>query len=232
MNHCASILLLREQKHALPLCAMLYALCPLRITFKPYMKYLIVGLGNIGDEYALTRHNVGFQVIDQLASSMQATWKSVPLGSIAEAKYKGRTLVLLKPNTYMNLSGKSVAYWLQREKIPVEKLLVIVDELQLDLGTIRLRGKGTDGGHNGLKDIQEQISTTEYARLRIGIGRNFPLGSQVNYVLGTWSPEELKVLPDVLEAGAEAVKVFVSIGLKRAMDRVNATTSQIKSGNS
>lgn len=196
------------------------------------MKFLITGLGNIGDEYAATRHNVGFQVIDHLASSMEATWKSVPLGSLAEAKHKGRTLILLKPNTYMNLSGKSVAYWMQREKIPIEKLLVIVDELQLDLGTIRLRGKGTDGGHNGLKDIQELLSTTEYARLRIGIGRNFPIGGQINYVLGKWSPEELKVLPDVLEAGAEAVKTFISIGLKRAMDRVNATTTQIKSGNS
>ena len=195
------------------------------------MKFLIVGLGNIGDEYATTRHNVGFQVIDHLASSMNAIWKPVPLGNLTETKHKGRTLILLKPNTYMNLSGKSVAYWIQKEKIPIEKLLVIVDELQLDLGTIRLRGKGTDGGHNGLSDIQEQLSTTEYARLRIGIGRNFSPGGQVNYVLGKWSPEELKVLPHVLEAGAEAVKAFVSIGLKRAMDLVNATTSQIKTGN-
>ncbi len=196
------------------------------------MKFLIVGLGNIGDEYAATRHNVGFQVIDHLAISLKAEWKSAPLGQITEAKFKGRTLILLKPNTYMNLSGKSVAYWLQKEKIPHENLLVILDEIQLDLGIIRLRGKGTDGGHNGLKDIQEQLSTTEYARLRMGIGQNFPFGGQVNYVLGNWSPDELKILPNVLEAGAEAVKAFVSIGLKRAMDRVNATTSQIKSGNS
>src|SRR6188474_1276115 len=119
------------------------------------MKYLIAGLGNIGDEYATTRHNVGFQVIDHLASSLNTSWKTVPLGSLAEAKYKSRILILLKPNTYMNLSGKSVAYWMQKEKIPIENLLVIVDEIQLDLGTIRLRGKGTDGGHNGLKDIQD-----------------------------------------------------------------------------
>ncbi len=195
------------------------------------MKYLIAGLGNIGDEYADTRHNVGFQVIDQLASSIGATWKSATLGSVAEGKYKGRILVLLKPNTYMNLSGKSVAYWMQKEKIPLEKILVVLDELQLDLGTIRLRGKGTDGGHNGLKDLQEQLNTAEYARLRIGIGKNFPLGGQINYVLGRWSADELKIMPAVLDAGAEAVKTFVSIGLKRAMDQINASASQIKSDN-
>src|SRR5258706_972208 len=153
------------------------------------MKYLIAGLGNVGDEYAATRHNVGFQVIDHLASSLNVKWKSVSLGSLAEAKYKSRTLILLKPNTYMNLSGKSIAYWLQKEKIPIEKLLVIVDEIQLDPGTIRLRGKGTDGGHNGLKDIQEQMNTTEYARLIIAIGRNVSVRGQVDYVLRAWSPE-------------------------------------------
>ncbi|MEO6131959.1 MAG: aminoacyl-tRNA hydrolase, partial [Saprospiraceae bacterium] len=137
--------------------------------------------------------------------------------------------ILVKPNTYMNLSGKSVSYWLQKEKIPVENLLVIVDEIQLDLGTIRLRGKGTDGGHNGLKDIHEILGTSDYPRLRIGIGRNFPPGGQINYVLGKWSSDELKVLPDILEAGAEGVKSFVSIGLKRAMEVVNASASQIKS---
>jgi PTH1 family peptidyl-tRNA hydrolase len=120
---------------------------------------------------------------------------------------------------------------LQKEKIPIEKLLVIVDEIQLEPGIIRLRGKGTDGGHNGLKDIQEQLNTTEYARLRIGIGRNFRLGGQVDYVLGKWSSEELRLLPGILDAGAEAVKEFVSIGLKRTMDKVNATTSQIKPEN-
>ena len=137
------------------------------------MKYLIAGLGNIGDEYAATRHNVGFQVVDHLAASMEAKWKSVSLGSITEVKYKARTLILLKPNTYMNLSGKSVSYWLQKEKIPVENLLVILDEIQLDLGTIRLRGKGTDGGHNGLKDIQEQLGTSEYARLKLARAASF-----------------------------------------------------------
>ena len=192
------------------------------------MKYLIVGLGNIGAEYAETRHNIGFKVVEELATSLEGTWKNATLGSIAEVKHKGRTLILLKPNTYMNLSGKAVNYWLQKEKIPVENLLVILDEIQLDLGTIRLRGKGTDGGHNGLKDIQLQLNSTEYARLRIGVGKNFHPGQQVNYVLGKWSSEETKVLQDVLKAGADAVKTFVSIGLKRAMDQVNATAKQIK----
>jgi len=192
------------------------------------MKYLIVGLGNIGDEYAETRHNVGFKVVEALASALDGTWKNVTLGSMAEVKHKGRILLLLKPNTYMNLSGKAVNYWIQKEKIPLENLLVIVDEIQLDLGTIRLRGKGTDGGHNGLKDIQAQLNTTEYARLRIGVGKNFHPGGQVNYVLGKWNKEELTLLPEVLKSGAEAVKTFVAIGLKRAMDQVNATAAQLK----
>lgn len=187
------------------------------------MKYLIAGLGNIGDEYAQTRHNIGFQVVDHLAHSLNATWKSGTLGQIAEAKFKGRTLILLKPNTYMNLSGKSVAYWLQKEKIPIENLLVIVDEIQLDPGTIRLRGKGTDGGHNGLTDVQLQLNTIEYARLRVGIGKNFPVGGQIKYVLGNWSKEDLKTLPDILSAAGDAVKAFVSIGIKRAMEQVNSS---------
>ena len=192
------------------------------------MKYLIAGLGNIGDEYAITRHNIGFQVVDHLASQSNAVWKNATLGQITEIKYKGRTLILLKPNTYMNLSGKSVAYWLQKEKIPVENLLVIVDEIQLDPGIIRLRGKGTDGGHNGLKDVQAQLNSIEYARLRVGIGRNFTLGGQVNYVLGKWSSDEVKILPNILEASSDAIKAFVSIGLKRAMELVNSSPSKSK----
>ncbi|HUR30266.1 MAG TPA: aminoacyl-tRNA hydrolase [Saprospiraceae bacterium] len=187
------------------------------------MKYLIAGLGNIGDEYAETRHNIGFQVVDHLAASLNAAWKSATLGQIAEAKFKGRILVLLKPNTYMNLSGKSVAYWLQKEKIPIENLLVIVDEIQLDPGTIRLRGKGTDGGHNGLTDVALQLNTIEYARLRVGIGKNFPVGGQIKYVLGKWSHEDLKILPDILSAASDAVKAFASIGIKRAMEQVNTS---------
>jgi PTH1 family peptidyl-tRNA hydrolase len=188
------------------------------------MKYLIAGLGNIGAEYAETRHNIGFQVVDQMAQDASVPWKSVTLGSMTEIKHRGRTLLLLKPNTYMNLSGKSVAYWLQKEKIPIENLLVIVDEIQLDLGTIRLRGKGSDGGHNGLKDIHEVLGTSEYARLRVGIGKNFNLGGQVNYVLGHWTTEERKVLPEIITAASTAIKSFVSIGLKRTMDKVNRIT--------
>jgi PTH1 family peptidyl-tRNA hydrolase len=195
------------------------------------MKYLIVGLGNIGDEYAATRHNIGFQVVDHLAAKLEASWKSATLGQIAEAKFKSRTLILLKPNTYMNLSGKSVLYWMQKEKIPLENILVVLDEIQLDLGMIRLRGKGTDGGHNGLKDIQAQLNTTEYARLRIGIGKNFQIGGQVNYVLGNWNAEEKKTMPMILDAAGDAIKSFVSIGLKRSMDIVNAGKSQTKSEN-
>ena len=185
------------------------------------MKYLIVGLGNIGEEYANTRHNIGFQVVDELAKDSDKPWKSVTLGAMNEIKHKGRTLLLLKPNTYMNLSGKAVAYWMQKEKIQPENCLVILDEIQLDLGTIRLRGKGTDGGHNGLKSIQEVLGTTEYPRLRIGIGKNFSLGGQVNYVLGQWNKEEQKVLPGILKSAGDAVKMFAAIGLKRAMDEVN-----------
>ena len=192
------------------------------------MKYLIVGLGNIGEEYAATRHNVGFQVVDQLAKESDATWKSVTLGSMTEIKHKGRTLLLLKPNTYMNLSGKAIAYWIQKEKIQIENCLVILDEIQLDLGTIRLRGKGTDGGHNGLKSIQEVLGTTEYPRLRIGIGKNFNLGGQVNYVLGAWNKEEQKVLPDILKAAGEAVKLFAAIGHKLAMETVNKSGAKKK----
>jgi len=194
------------------------------------MKYLIVGLGNIGDEYAHTRHNIGFDVVDELSASLEGQWKNGTLGSVAEVKYKSRILLLLKPNTYMNLSGKAVKYWLQKEKIPVERLLVIVDELQLDLGTIRLRGKGADGGHNGLRDIQVQLNTASYPRLRIGIGRNFHPGGQVNYVLGHWSEEESKIVPEVLKNAAEGIKTFAAIGLKRAMDEINASTAQIKPG--
>jgi len=189
--------------------------------FLPAMKYLIVGLGNIGEEYAATRHNIGFQVVDEMARESDAAWKSVTLGTMTEVKHKGRTLLLLKPNTYMNLSGKAVAYWMQKEKIPLENCLVILDEIQLDLGTIRLRGKGTDGGHNGLKNIQEVLGTTEYSRLRIGIGKNFNLGGQVNYVLGKWNSEEQKLMPAILKSASDAVKLFAAIGLKRAMDEVN-----------
>lgn len=191
------------------------------------MKYLIAGLGNPGSEYAMTRHNAGFLVLDFLADKLKASWKPVTLGHIAEAKYKSRTLILLKPNTYMNLSGKAVAYWLQKEKLTVDQLLVVVDEIQLDLGIIRLRGKGSDGGHNGLKDVQEHLSTINYPRLRIGVGKKFMPGGQVNYVLGQWTESEIKFLPEILAAASEGILSFTTIGLTRAMEIVNAKKNEI-----
>jgi len=152
------------------------------------VKFLIVGLGNPGDEYAHTRHNIGFDVLDQLAGT--STWELSRHGWICEVKHKGRTILLLKPNTYMNLSGKALVYWMQQEKIKLENVLIIVDDLSLPLGKLRLRVKGSDGGHNGLKSIQASLGTDQYARLKFGIGNDFPRGRQVDFVLGKWKPEE------------------------------------------
>ena len=182
------------------------------------MKYLITGLGNIGYEYDGTRHNIGFEAVDFLCKSLEGSWHGDHHGELAEVKYKGRTLILLKPNTYMNLSGKAVRYWLQKEKILVENSLVILDDLNLEFGKQRLRAKGSDGGHNGLKHIQEVLATDAYPRLRIGIGDNFSKGKQFNYVLGKWSEGEKAELPRILEKAAEVVKTFVTIGLERAMN--------------
>jgi len=158
------------------------------------MKYLIVGLGNPGAEYQFTRHNIGFEILDALSGASNITFTPDRYGDVASLKHKGRTLILLKPSTFMNLSGKAVRYWLTKEKIPLENMLVITDDLALPFGTIRMRAKGSDGGHNGLKSIQELIETTKYARLRFGIGDTFNKGSQVNYVLGKWGEEESKTL--------------------------------------
>ncbi|AEE50827.1 aminoacyl-tRNA hydrolase [Haliscomenobacter hydrossis] len=184
------------------------------------MKYLIAGLGNIGAEYENTRHNVGFLVVDQLAKDAEATWESEHWGSIAKIKHKSRIFVLLKPSTYMNRSGKSVNYWLQKEKIPVENLLVILDDLNLEFGKQRLRGKGSDGGHNGLKDI-DQVIGNNYARLRIGIGDDFRKGQQVDYVLGEWSKEENEQLPDIIKYAADTAKSFGAVGLAHTMNAFN-----------
>ena len=153
------------------------------------MKYLIVGLGNIGAEYAETRHNIGFNVLDALAEASNTVFTTQRYGDVAEAKYKGRTLVLLKPSTYMNLSGKAVRYWMDAGKIPPENLLVVSDDIALPFGTLRLRPKGSAGGHNGLKNISELLGTEEYARMRFGVGGDFPKGHQVEYVLGEWTDE-------------------------------------------
>ncbi|MBL7827095.1 MAG: aminoacyl-tRNA hydrolase [Saprospiraceae bacterium] len=189
------------------------------------MKYLITGLGNVGYEYDGTRHNIGFEVLDHLCKGLEGEWKADHHGDKAEVKWKGRTLILLKPNTYMNLSGKAIRYWLQKEKLTAENSLTICDDLNLDFGKLRLRGKGSDGGHNGLKNIQELLGSDEYPRLRVGIGSNFSKGKQVHFVLGKWSEDEKAELPHVLEHCAEVIKTFVTLGMERAM---NSTTPKKK----
>jgi PTH1 family peptidyl-tRNA hydrolase len=184
------------------------------------MKYLLVGMGNMGAEYDDTRHNIGFEIVDALAKEFRGKWEHEQLGDITTIKYKGRTLILLKPSTYMNRSGKAVRYWMQKKKIQPENLLVIVDDLNLQFGKIRLRGKGSDGGHNGLKDIQQFIGTN-YARLRIGIGDDFGRGRQVDYVLGKWDKKELEQLQDVIFKACSSAKGFTTIGLKHAMSQFN-----------
>lgn len=188
----------------------------------PHMKkFLIVGLGNIGPKYENTRHNIGFRVLDFLAEKEGLTFESQKLGDLATFKYKGRTNILLKPSTYMNLSGKAVNYWLQKEKIPLENLLVITDDLNLPFGTIRVKTKGSDGGHNGLKDIQAQLNTTKYNRFRFGISDEFSKGRQVDYVLGEWDEEEKKKLPERLEKSVEVIKSFGTAGINNTMNTFN-----------
>lgn len=185
------------------------------------MKYLIAGLGNIGPKYEDTRHNVGFKVVDQLAKKFDVSFKTDQLGDIARFKHKGRTFLLLKPSTFMNRSGKAVRYWLQKEKIDKSNLLVIIDDLNLEFGSIRLRGKGSDGGHNGLKDIDQITGGNNYARLRIGIGNNFFKGQQIDYVLGEWSSEEWEQLPSIIQHSGEMVTSFGAIGLAHTMSQYN-----------
>lgn len=185
------------------------------------MKYLIAGLGNMGADYDGTRHNIGFDIVDLLAREFEVSFKDDSLGDIAEFKFKGRTFVLLKPSTYMNLSGKSIRYWLQKKKIQQENLLVILDDLNLDFGKIRLRGKGKNGGHNGLKNIDELLGGNNYARLRIGIGSNYSKGRQVDFVLGQWTSEEGAKLPEIYKHCTETVKAFGTIGLDRTMNQYN-----------
>jgi peptidyl-tRNA hydrolase, PTH1 family len=185
------------------------------------LKYLIVGIGNVGSEYHHTRHNIGFDVLDALAKASNICFQDNRYGSIAEYKFKGRTFILLKPSTYVNLSGKAVNYWLQKENIPIENLLVILDDIALPLGFIRLRSKGSDGGHNGLKNINEVLGRNDYARLRFGIGNEFPKGYQVDYVLGNWNDEENKQLEDRIPVVFEIVKSFALAGVQRTMSQYN-----------
>ncbi|MDM8158847.1 aminoacyl-tRNA hydrolase [Labilibaculum sp. K2S] len=189
------------------------------------MKYLIVGLGNIGAEYANTRHNIGFRILDALAETAKIEFKEARYGAVAEYKFKGRIFVLVKPNTYMNLSGKSVNYWLQKEKIPVENMMVLVDDLALPFETLRLRPKGSDAGHNGLKHINEILGHQNYNRLRFGIGSDFSKGQQVDYVLGEWSPEELEKLPELFKICINMIKGMSTIGIQRTMTAYNTKKS-------
>ena len=185
------------------------------------MKYLIVGLGNIGSEYENTRHNIGFNVLDELAKQESLSFENLRYGAVAEYKFKGKTLVLLKPSTYMNLSGKAIRYWLQQEKIKPENLLVIVDDLALPFGSLRMRQKGSDAGHNGLKNIQEIFGHNNYARVRFGIGDNFSRGKQVDYVLGKWTDEERAGLYEGIDLAIQMIKGFVTIGAARTMSQYN-----------
>lgn len=185
------------------------------------MKYLIAGLGNIGREYENTRHNIGFKILDALAGASNVVFSDRRYGFVGEMKFKSRTFILLRPTTYMNLSGMAVNYWLKKEKIPIENLFVIVDDIALPLGTIRIKAQGSAGGHNGLQNIIDVLGTNEYARLRFGIGDNFSKGRQINYVLGKWSDEEEKELPFLIDHCIEAVKSFGTIGLERTMNFYN-----------
>lgn len=184
-------------------------------------KFLIVGLGNIGAEYVNTRHNIGFKIVDFLAKKEGLHFETVKLGALAEYKFKGRTFFLLKPNTYMNLSGKAVKFWMDKENIPLENIMVIADDLNLSFGTIRIKPKGSDGGHNGLKNINLMLNTTNYTRFRFGISDEFKKGKQVDYVLGDWDEDEKTKLPERLELASEIIKSFGTAGLENTMTSFN-----------
>lgn len=187
----------------------------------PMNKFLIVGLGNIGAEYANTRHNIGFKILDFVARNEQIAFQDLKLGAVANFKFKGKTFVLLKPNTYMNLSGKAVKYYMDKENIAKENILVIADDLNLSFGTIRIRAKGSDGGHNGLKNINLLLNTQEYPRFRFGISDEFKKGQQVKYVLGEWSDEEKNAMSERLTIASEIIKSFGTAGLENTMTGFN-----------
>jgi PTH1 family peptidyl-tRNA hydrolase len=185
------------------------------------MKYLIVGLGNIGEGYQDTRHNIGFTVLDTMAVASNISFTDKRYGAVCELRYKGRDMFLLKPSTYMNLSGNAVSYWLKKENIPLENMLVIVDDIALPLGSIRMRSKGSDGGHNGLAHINTILSTNEYARIRIGIGNSFSKGGQINYVLGKWDPEEKKFMAERISIVIDMIRSFAFAGVELTMTTYN-----------
>lgn len=184
-------------------------------------KFLLIGLGNIGNEYSETRHNIGFKVLDALATKEEFSFETVKLGDVGSFKIKGRSILCLKPSTYMNLSGKAVKYWMEKEKIPLENILVITDDIHLAFGTIRLKTKGSDGGHNGLKDIQNTLQTSKYNRFRLGVGAAFGKGRQVDYVLGKWNDEEKAQLKERLEKSCELIRSFVLSGIQITMNQFN-----------
>jgi len=184
-------------------------------------KYLIVGLGNIGEKYRYTRHNIGFLAVEELVKKVDAQFKASNFGEVAQFKYKARPVTVLKPNTYMNLSGDAVSFWMQKENISIENVFIITDDLNLPFGSIRIRGKGSDGGHNGLKDIQNKLNNQNYPRLRFGVGNEFAQGNQVDYVLGVWSEEEIAKMPERLNTCVEAALSFIFGGLNNTMNQFN-----------
>ena len=185
------------------------------------MKYLIVGLGNPGSEYAETRHNIGFKVLDTLAAVSNAVFAPGRYGDTCTVRHRGHQLVLVKPQTYMNLSGKAVRYWMQAEKVPIENVLVVVDDIALPFGKLRIRARGSDGGHNGLHDIIWTLEADDFPRMRFGVGGDFPRGMQVDYVLGQWSYEEKAALPERLEVAVKAIQSFAAVGIERTMNTFN-----------
>ena len=191
------------------------------------MNYLVVGLGNIGAEYAGTRHNMGFMALDAFAEASNVVFSTRRYGDVAEVSFKGRKITLLKPSTYINLSGNAVRYWLQTLKIPVENLLVICDDIALPFGTVRMRKSGSDGGHNGLKHIQETIGTKDYSRIRMGIGNEFHAGGQIDFVLGPLSDEQKAALPELHKKITGAIRSFVTVGPDRTMNSLNTKSSQM-----
>lgn len=184
-------------------------------------KYLIVGLGNIGEKYQNTRHNIGFKILDEVAKEYNVSFETDKLGDVTSFRFKGRTFVLLKPSTFMNLSGKAVKYWMQKEKISVDNLLIVTDDLNINFGTIRVKAKGSDGGHNGLKDIQEKLTTNKYPRFRFGVGSNYSKGRQVDYVLGEWTSDEESQLIERLPKSVEVITSFGTAGIANTMNNFN-----------
>lgn len=196
------------------------------------VKYLIVGLGNIGPDYENTRHNIGFMVLDHLAKKHHCDFAPARYGDKAQFRYKGRIFILIKPSTYMNLSGKAIHYWMTKEKINQDKLLVIVDDIALPLGTLRLKAKGSDGGHNGLSNIISILGSNNFPRLRFGIGNQYSKGRQIDFVLGKWEPEEKEIVDPKMEECAELIVNFATIGIERTMNYFNKKPKQKKSENS